>query len=63
MSSSHPDSQRPKDATEAIKGLLSDITSTTETMSKTFEDTILRHEEQFIKTYRLKMSELTGLYD
>ena len=32
-------------------------------MSDTFEQTVLRHEEQFIKCYRIKIQELVKLLD
>ncbi len=32
-------------------------------MSNTFEQAILRHEEQFIKTYRIKINELSKLFE
>lgn len=32
-------------------------------MNNTFEQAILKHEEQFIKTYRIKISELTSLFE
>ena len=32
-------------------------------MSNTFEETVLRHEEQFIKCYRLKIYELVKLLE
>lgn len=32
-------------------------------MSNTFEQAILKHEEQFIKTYRIKICELTRLFE
>lgn len=32
-------------------------------MSNTFEQAILRHEEQFIKTYRIKVCELSKLFE
>ncbi len=31
-------------------------------MSETFEQTILKHEEQFIKSYKIKIYELTKLF-
>lgn len=32
-------------------------------MSNTFEQAIIKHEEQFIRTYRIKIAELTKLFE
>ena len=42
---------------------MANIEETTKTMSDTFEQTVLRHEEQFIKCYRIKIQELVKLLD
>jgi hypothetical protein len=51
-----------KESENLIKKLLVNIEEATESMNQSFEDTILRHEEQFIKCYRLKIYEIIKLF-
>ena len=50
------------DSEKQVRNLLEQIQNTTIVMSNTFEQAILRHEEQFLKTYRMKISELIKLF-
>lgn len=50
-----------RDSENLIKKLMTSIEEATASMSSTFEETVLRHEEQFIKCYRLKIYELVKL--
>lgn len=52
-----------KESENAIKKLMSSIEEATQSMNSTFEETVLRHEEQFIKCYRLKIHELVKLLE
>ena len=46
-----------------IVHLLTDIEEATQNMSETFEETILRHEQQFMKVYKVKIYELIKLFE
>jgi uncharacterized protein YukE len=52
-----------KESENTIKKLMKSIEEATQSMSSTFEETVLRHEDQFIKCYRLKIRELVKLLD
>ncbi len=44
-----------KDSENSIKKLMNSIEEATQNMNLTFEETVLRHEDQFTKCYQLKI--------
>lgn len=48
---------------ETIKRLLGNIEAAAESMSVGVEETVARHEEEFVKCYKVKISELVRLFE